>query len=58
VVTSVRRVVCRMMRIWKAVVLFSSFISVYGEKNDVSFLPGKPWDGYTGDLYQHYVERV
>jgi len=46
------------MRIWKVVVLFSSFIAVCGEKSDVSFLPGKPWDGYTGDLYQHYVKRV
>jgi hypothetical protein len=54
-VTSVRRVVCGMMRIWRGVVLFSSFIAVFGEKSDVSFLPGKPWDGYTGDLYQHLV---
>jgi hypothetical protein len=48
-------VVCRMMRIWKGIILFSSFLAVFGEKGDVFFTPGKPWDEYTGDLYRHYV---
>jgi hypothetical protein len=56
-VTYGRRVVCRMMWIWKGIILFSSFVAVSGEKGDVSFTPGKPWDEYTGNLYRHYISR-
>jgi hypothetical protein len=50
VVASVRRVVCKMLKIWKGIFLFSFFVASFGDVGDVAFTPGKPWDEYTGNL--------